>query len=1204
MTLLQCLAALPWIALASDGEPVRFREQIAPILVSRCLGCHREGDAQGGLDMSTFARLREGGAIEGDLILLPGEPEASHLVAVLKPEAAIRMPLDQDPLTGSEIDLIARWVAEGADFDGESEDMPLSSLVDPLARLPRVEVTAEVADPVSAVAFSRDGARLAAARGSEIFLFDEDCGDPTHLLEGHEGEINALVFSPDGRRLVAAGGRPGLLGSIAVWDAESGERLRSWGGHADTILSADLAPDGATLATASYDRMVMLWDLDSGAAIRTLKEHTDAVYAVAFAPGGERLASASGDRTVKIWEAATGRRLESLGDATEELYAVAFADEGSTVLAGGADRTIRRWRLSGDSGTLDRSAIAHDGAVLDLLVDPKGASLLSTGEDGAVKRWSLPDLAPVAAWPRQPDWPLAAAVHPSGSPIALGRYDGALVLLPGSPGADARGGGGLTLLDPAGAAEDPSTAAEEPGAAAPELVRRPSLGPPSPRGAERGRTVVVELGGAGVGLANAVAFDDPRLGAAIEPSASPDPDRLRIKVSIAEDAPIGRHLLRVQTPLGVPAAQGFAVYEAPERAEEEPNGSVEQATPVGWPTTLAGAIEAPGDVDHARFPVARGETIVCADRGGSLGSALDPVLELRDDAGVVVGSGRSVVTHRADRDGELTLRIADRQFNGSGNHFYRIEIGEIPRIDGVFPLGVARGGSAELGVSGANLGSSVVSVSAPTTAGEPGTLLDVPATDRGGRPAEGRAKVVVAEGPQAVEVEPNDEPASGPGLAVPGGVSGRIDRDGDRDHVKISAKAGHPLIVEVFGHRLGTEIDPVVEILDAEGAPVPLAVLRPVARSSVAFRDHDATLDRIRLTQWDELAQDDYLLIGRELTRLFALPRNPDDDAVFWSSGGRRRAYLGTTPEQHPQDQPIDKVEIHPPGTTFPPGGAAPVTLVHRNDDATGLGKDASLRFDPPHDGTYLIRVGDARGLGGPGFGYHLVVREPRPDFALSLGTERPDIPRGGAAVVSASVDRIDGFEAPIDLRVEGLPPGIRATSARVEAGHGSADLLLMADEDAPTFSSTPWRVVAEAAREGGSAGETIRHEIRPGGGRSSWITVTPTPDLRVSTDRDRVVLRPGEHAELTFRVDRSAAFSGRVPIDVRNLPHGVRVLDVGLNGVLITESQAERTVVLYAEPWVAPTERPFFGVGKVEAAGTDHSTPPITLVIAGGGRP
>ena len=201
---------------------------------------------------------------------------------------------------------------------------------------------------------------------------------------------------------------------------------------------------------------------------------------------GASLATASGDRTVKVWDVASGRRLVSLGDATAELYAVAFGPDGSSVLAGGVDRTIRRWALDGDDGRLVNSAIAHDAAVLRLLVAPDGQTIYSTGEDAAVKAWSLPGLDPLYALPTQPDWPLAAALSPAGDRIALGRYDGSLVVRPTSADGEA-----ITLLE-APRPDEPTTAPPEP--PKPELTRRPTLGPPAPKGAERGETLTVHLG--------------------------------------------------------------------------------------------------------------------------------------------------------------------------------------------------------------------------------------------------------------------------------------------------------------------------------------------------------------------------------------------------------------------------------------------------------------------------------------------------------------------------------------------------------------------------------------------------------------------------------------------------------------------------------------------------------------------------------------
>ncbi|MHC5537781.1 c-type cytochrome domain-containing protein, partial [Singulisphaera rosea] len=129
---------------------------------------------------------------------------------------------------------------------------------------------------------------------------------------------------------------------------------------------------------------------------------------------------------------------------------------------------------------------------------------------------------------------------------------------------------------------------------------------------------------------------------------------------------------------------------------------------------------------------------------------------------------------------------------------------------------------------------------------------------------------------------------------------------------------------------------------------------------------------------------------------------------------------------------------------------------------------------------------------------------------------------------------------------------------------------------------------------------ELVR-KLDPGGADGGWITVTPAPNLTVVATPKRVVIRPGQQVTMSLKVDRGPAFKGRVPIDVRNLPQGVRVLNIGLNGVLVTEAQVERTVTIYADPWVKPMERPFFAVGRAEAAGMEHSSPAISLEVTQG---
>ncbi len=724
------------------------------------------------------------------------------------------------------------------------------------------------------------------------------------------------------------------------------------------------------------------------------------------------------------------------------------------------------------------------------------------------------------------------------------------------------------------------------------------------------------LTGVGVGRATAVIVPEPGLAATILPSAKLDPNRAEVELAIAPEAHIGVHTLGVMTPLGVPGFQPFAVVADPEVAEKEPNDQADalKEKPVALPATLIGSIDRNWDVDHFRFEAKAGQQLVFQVVARSLGSKLRPVLTLLDSRGQVLAQAvagvagmEPVLTHTARADGPVILRVADADFGGSGGHFYRISAGAVPIVHAVFPLGVERGTTARIEVTGSNLGN-VRDVSLPVGPGvDPGTILGVPVALPGGRWPYATRNVVAADGRQVVEQETNDDRSQAQELAVPGGASGRIGQDGDVDFYRFRARKGETVVVEVFGRRLGSPIDPAVQILDARGKPIPRAVLRPVDQSETAFRDHLATSPAIRLTHWDNLVVNDYLLVGRELMRIQALPRNLDDDCVFWGQQGQRLGWLETTPEQHPQGQPMYKVEIDPPGTAFPPSGVPTTTLNYQNDDGgPSYSKDSRVTFRAPADGEYLVRVEDVRGLGSDDSTYHLVLRRPRPSFQVVLGTENPSIARGGTELVNLTLIRRDGFDSAVEVVAEGLPPGITATPARIAADELGGILALSADKTAPAFSPPSWRVVAREVVESGSAsrdGPPQRHEIDPGGPAGGWITVTSASNLKVSARPGRVVIRPGERVSMTLAVERAPGFSGRVPIEVKNLPQGVRVLDIGLNGVLITETQVERSMFLLAEPWVRPMVRPFYAVGKAESAGTEDSSPPIELVITPSSR-
>lgn len=137
---LQLDKAKAQLTKASGKGGVSFAKDLAPILVDKCVGCHTEGDAKGGLRLDTFAAM-EKGSNRGPLAI-KGNPQASLLIQKLVvPNPQQRMPKGGEALKEKEIQLFVNWVNEGLNFDGGDKNAELASLdKKPAAPAPRVEI--------------------------------------------------------------------------------------------------------------------------------------------------------------------------------------------------------------------------------------------------------------------------------------------------------------------------------------------------------------------------------------------------------------------------------------------------------------------------------------------------------------------------------------------------------------------------------------------------------------------------------------------------------------------------------------------------------------------------------------------------------------------------------------------------------------------------------------------------------------------------------------------------------------------------------------------------------------------------------------------------------------------------------------------------------------------------------------------------------
>jgi hypothetical protein len=1047
------------LAFAAPQEP-SFAKHIMPFFARYCVECHNSAESQGGLDLETYKSLREGG--NGGDVLKPGKADASDLLLVVEHKKRPVMPprRSKQPRP-EEVALLRAWIDAGARDDSKGVRVALPDI------LPRMRVAA----PVTAVAYHPEGKMLAAAGRKRVSLFEPATADLLGEIYGQYPQVTSLAFRPDGKMLAVASSAVGEAHVVRLYDVSSGEVSDGESGifvnrHQDVIQDVAFSPDGKLLASCGYDRVIKVWDV-AGATkkeLHTLKDHSDSVYAVAFSPDGKLLASAAADRAVKVWDVATGKRLYTLGEATDWLYSVAWSPDGKHLAAGGVDRSIRVWQVSAAGGKIAQSVFAHEVSVLRLVYSRDGKTLYSLGEDRTVKAWDTAKMVERQVYPRQPETVLSLAVRSDDKQLALGRYDGVLLLL---------------------------------------------------------------------------------------------------------DAATGK-----------PQAEPLPLKRKPPVKEAEPNDSPRTGQALTLPATVTGSIARAGDVDFYRLEALAGQEIgvqvVKAE------AKLETVLQLTDAEGhILIESTNGLLGYKCPSAGVYSLGIRDREYRGDPGMSYRLNVGALPIITSVSPLGLQRGTEAEFQLEGVNLGTNrAVRIKAPADAA-PGSRLPIPV------PAGtlGNPTVLVDEFPQAAST-------TGSMIPVPGTANGRIEQPGSTQTWRFSAKKGQRLLVEVNARRAGSPLDSVIEILDSHGEPLPRATLRCLAQTYVIFRDHDSVGTGIRIESWSELAIDDYILVGSELMRIRELPKNPDDDCQFHSRGGKRRAYLGTTPTFHPQGQPMYKVAIHPPGTTFSPNGLPIITLYYRNDDGGGpFGKDSRLVFDPPADGDYQVRIGDARGQGSRQHVYQLTVRPPRPSFSVSFTPNAPAVEKGGAVAITVTADRRDEFDGPIEVKLLNQPPGFSAPPTTILPGETSTSFALYAE---PTASvpgkASPLKLVARAVIDGQ---EMIREAT---GGTPKVIE---PGDIRTTTEQAEVTLKPGGEVHLTVAVERRNGFKGRIPVEVKGLPHGVRVLDIGLNGILITPQDTRRTMVLYAEPWVEPMTHPFVVQTRREGKTSVHAARSVLLRVS-----
>ncbi len=1162
--------ALLSISLRAFSQEADFNK-IAAIFQERCLDCHSAPDPEGKFLMQDFGSLMKGG--ETGPAILPGKGAESLLVQMIEGKVErdgkkkIMPPGKREKLSTSEIALIKNWIDAGAKAPSTN------ALIAKDVVVPKITPKVMPKRAIYSAAFTSKGNLLALGRMGQVEIFSAENQSLIRTLIGPSGSVNAVAFSPDGKFVFGAGGPTGLKGELTEWSVTDGSMVRTISGHTDSIYALALSPDGKLLATGSYDQKIKIWNAETGAEVRTLSGHNGCIYGLSFRPDGKILASASGDRTVKLWDVETGARRDTLSQPLKEQYTVAFSPDGKRLAAAGVDNRIRVYEVSEEARETTNpilySKFAHETAILRLGFSSDGKTLFSSGEDRQVKLWDAETMQERRILEMQPDWSSAASFILNDKGLAVGRLDGSLAFY------DVQNG---SMLKPP----------------RPEITRL------EPRGVQRANWVKVKIVGKNFRSPVSIRVGDSRLQAKIAHDPKPTETEIWLETRADSTMPRGAYEISVKTDKDESTPVRLYVDDIPQLSESD---SKEPRTIAELPVAVWGTHSTSGDKETYEFTAKAGETLVFEAAAKSIGSKADLVLTLSDTEGKVLAtnnrfdkSGDALIAHRFSDGGRYRLVVSELVLAGSSEHFYRVSIGAFPFITGVYPPVLARERDTQVHWIGFNLPSDSRSVNP----GDKTEYTFKPDPDR--FRWRGELRVPVVDKTVVFEAEPNGSLTNATPLSIPSVAVGRIASADKEDWFRFDAKAGQNLILETSAERLGSPLDTKLEICDATGKPVIRTLLQAVRASAVTFRGIDSTTVDCRVENWEEMELNQYLYLQGEVVRLFRAPQGPDSGFNFYSLNGRRRNYFDTTASAHANAEPCYIVEPHAPGDKLAANGLPTFPIYFENDDDSErkLGTDSKVYFRAPADGTYFARVRDTRSFGGDRFVYSLTLREPRPDFKVSVDGMNLTVPKGSGQRFAVNAERIDGFEGEIKVEVSGLPSGfIVSNPITIQEGHTTAFGALYARPDAPPITPDSQETSKLTA-----TAEINNMSVTHSAGTLGKISLSEQAplyvDLEPASKTAEITIAPGEIVPAFIKVRRNG-HNDLVTFQVENLPHGIIVDNIGLNGVLIPKDQNEREVFFTAARWVPETDRLCYAISN--EAGRQTSKPLLIKVRKSAGR-
>jgi len=701
-------------------------------------------------------------------------------------------------------------------------------------------------------------------------------------------------------------------------------------------------------------------------------------------------------------------------------------------------------------------------------------------------------------------------------------------------------------------------------AASPCLGATPALGNISPRGVQRGTEATLLFNGARLSDAQEILVYYP--GITVSKLEVVNDTQIKVTAKVAPDCRLGEHAFRVRTASGISELQTLYVGALPVVQEKEPNSDFAAPQKIDLNVTVEGVADNE-DVDYYLVEARRGQRLTAEVEGMRLGTTVfDPYVAIMDmkrfelaasdDAPLLAQD--CVASIVVPADGQYVIQVRESAYAGNGGCRYRLHVGTFPRPTGIFPAGGKLGDEVEVTFLGDPTGEFKQKFKlpgAPPTDNAVGSFGLFPQDAGGIAPSANPFRL--SEVGNVLEVEPNNNAEQATRGELPLAFNGVIDKPGDVDFFRFTAKKGQVYDIHCYARRIRSALDPVMTLYhyagggivgndDAAGPDSYFRVTFPEDKEyMISVADHlgkggpnyhyrieftpvtpklSVSIPKVDIFGYSQERQTIPVPRGNRYACLVTASRADFGGPLVLGAEGLPQ---GITMHADSMLANLDRIPVVFEAAPDAPVGGKLCTLNARHADPNVKIAGGFLQS------VILIGVGNVGVYWKHDVDRAAVAVTQEVPFKINIVEPKIPLVQNGSMNLHVVVERQADFKAPITLQMLFNPPGVgSAANVTIPEGQNEAKYPVNANGGAQVGK---WKIAIIAQANLPTGPVWVSSQL------ATLEVAAPFMQLAL----DRTAVEQGQSAELLCKVTPTTPFEGAAKVKLVGLPHLVTAPEV-----------------------------------------------------------